>query len=192
MGSSWPRNRSAVPYIARQTLNHWTTRETFIMDRCWILLNAYVHLLRWSYDFSVKTKGELSWKVNRKLLRSQIQAGACVLTTADCECSGDRLRWRLLCSTTTCRKVIMLLETRACSSGRRVGLDTCGVNMTTGVRCSHRIVFMHHLIHVNWMTIMNSRSCREHEVTCPNFQIVIIWRECRHLTEDNRAAWQKL
>ena len=27
VGSSWTRDPTHVPYIARQTLNHWTTRE---------------------------------------------------------------------------------------------------------------------------------------------------------------------
>ena len=26
-GSSWARDRTLVPYIARRILNHWTTRE---------------------------------------------------------------------------------------------------------------------------------------------------------------------
>ena len=27
VGSSWTKDLTGVPYIARQTLNHWTTRE---------------------------------------------------------------------------------------------------------------------------------------------------------------------
>ena len=45
VGSSWPRDRTGVPPnpppcpIARQTLNHWTTREASSISYCCIISN---------------------------------------------------------------------------------------------------------------------------------------------------------
>ena len=56
VGSSWTRDRTSVPCISRQILNHWPTREAQDCDLYYILYCVHTHV----HTHTVKNRNMLS------------------------------------------------------------------------------------------------------------------------------------
>ena len=64
VGSSWTRDQTSVPCVARQTLNHWITRE------------AQIHFFKRIFSFFISpTFTKMSFKRNMLRLYSRYRSG---------------------------------------------------------------------------------------------------------------------